>query len=111
MFTSNRYICLRMVEGTGVAIYKHDGPRGPGDGIPARYDLFPHPGGFGWGYPGSGPQSLAWALAAKLFPELPKEELALRKDSVLQYLSSLAEDDPHDVPVDALLAHVASRHP
>ncbi|GAB3742223.1 hypothetical protein GCM10028794_28500 [Silanimonas algicola] len=110
MLTANRYICLRMVEGTGVAIYKHDGPRGPGDGIPARYDLFPHPGGFAWGYAGSGPQSLAWALAARFFPELPKDELALRKDSLLQFISSLSEDDSHDVPVDTLLAHVASRH-
>lgn len=44
---------LRIVEGAGVALYRHRGD-GAAELVPTRMDLFEYPGGFGCGYGGSG---------------------------------------------------------
>lgn len=82
-------ILLRIVEGARVALYRHD-PSGPAENIPTRYDLFRYDGGYGWGYGGTGANSLSFALAAKLseLENLDAERIAERARRLLDGLIS-----------------------
>jgi len=69
-------ILLRFCEMAPVCLLKIDSESIP-ELIPARYDLFPHDGGFAWGYEGSGVYSLAYAIISKLQIEIPDLDTAI----------------------------------
>lgn len=80
---------LRILEGAPVALYRHR----QGDTaeiVPTRRDLFQYDGGYAWGYHGSGPQNLSFALVGKLFQDkrLTNSELSDRALMLLEKVIS-----------------------
>ena len=94
-------ILLRIVEGARVALYRHD-PQGHAENIPTRYDLFEYEGGYGWGYLGTGANSLSFAIAGKLadIEEESSGQIADRARRILeQVVSKLDGESEHTLPV------------
>lgn len=80
---------LRFLEGAPVALYRHR-PGQTAELVPTRQDLFNYAGGYAWGYHGSGPQNLSYALAGKLFQNhgLSHVELSTRAMMLLENIIS-----------------------
>lgn len=100
-----REILLRLVEGAGVALYRHR-RNAAAEIVPSRRDLFDYPGGFGWGYSGSGARNLSYAIAAKLseHEHLQGGELHRRAHLVLKHVISspfLKSEREYDLPATA----------
>lgn len=98
-------ILLRHVEGAGVALYRHRRDAAA-EIISTRRDLFDYPGGFGWGYSGSGALNLSYAIAAKLseHESLQGGELHRRAHLVLEQVISspfLESEREYDLPAPA----------
>lgn len=93
-------ILLRLVEGAGVALYRHDDDSGA-ELIPATPHLFPYRGGYTWGYGGSGPRNLSHAISAHLFQDslLTDSDLIERASVILSLISQLPQDKEHDIKV------------
>lgn len=97
-------ILLRIVEGARVALYRHE-PTNCAENIPTRYDLFRYDGGYGWGYGGSGANSLSFAIAGKIseFENLSNGQIADRARRILEnVVSKLDGDKEHALSVAAL---------
>jgi hypothetical protein len=95
-------ILLRIVEGANVALYRHEEDR-VAEIVPTRVDLYKYPGGFGWGYGGSGAVNLSHAIAGKIFEydHLEVGELRERAMVILErVIASLDDGTEHDVPVE-----------
>lgn len=80
---------LRILEGAPVALYRHQ-QGNTAEIVPTRRDLFQYDGGYAWGYHGSGPQNLCFALVGKLFDgnRLTKSELSDRALTLLEKVIS-----------------------
>ena len=80
---------LRFLEGAPVALYRHR-PGQTAEIVPTRHDLFNYAGGYSWGYHGSGPQNLSYALAGKIFQNerLSHSELSMRAMMLLENIIS-----------------------
>ena len=97
-------ILLRIVEGACVALHRYEKDR-TAEIVPTRVDLFDYPGGYGWGYGGSGAVNLSHAIAGKVFEHdnLDAGELRERAKVILERVISKPELDngsEHDVPVE-----------
>lgn len=97
-------ILLRIVEDARVALYRHREGQ-PAEIVPTRVDLFDYPGGYGWGYNGSGAVNLSHAIAGKIFADdnLDAGELRDRAKVILDRVISKPELDnsaEHNVPVE-----------
>jgi len=96
-------ILLRIVEGAGVALYRHE-PAGKAEAIPARGDLYNYSGGFGWGGMGPADMNLSCAIVGKLYGlgGHHRKELT-RRARILQeeVLAKLDAKASHDLPVEA----------
>ena len=99
-------ILLRIVEGARVVLYRHD-PKSFAENVPARYDLFRYDGGYGWGYGGTGANSLAFAIAGKIseLENLSNAQIADRARRILEnVVSKLDGDQEHTLSVVSLKA-------
>ena len=97
-------ILLRIVEGARVVLYRHD-PKNRAENVPARYDLFRYDGGYGWGYGGTGANSLSFAIAAKIseLENLSNGQIADRAKRILEkVVSKLDGDQEHTLSVASL---------
>lgn len=96
-------ILLRLVEGAGVALYRH-ADDSSAELIPAAPHLFPYPGGYMWGYSGSGPLNLSHAISARLFQDSPltNSDLIHRATLILTLISKLPQDNEHDIKVSEI---------
>lgn len=97
---------LRIVEGAGVALYRHR-DNTTAEIVPTRMDLFKYPGGFGWGYGGSGATNLSYAIASKLseHENLEADELHRRARLVLDHVISdpaLDVDSEYNLSAEAI---------
>lgn len=94
-------ILLRVVEGAGVALYRHN-PDSSAELLPTRRDLFQYEGGYTWGYKGTGVRNLAYAIAGRIyeFDQLNKEQLSGKAYLIVErVLSGLQKDTPADLDV------------
>jgi hypothetical protein len=66
IFKAMSHIFLRIVEDTGVALYR-DGEDGTAEIVPTRQGLYRYSDGYALGYSGSGPQNLSHAIVGKVF--------------------------------------------
>lgn len=97
---------LRFCEGAAVLLYRHE-PHAQAENVPTRVDLFEYPGGYAWGYGGSGPNALSHAIAGKLFELVPlsRNELAERASVILKMVVSHLEGaTEHTIPLSRLAA-------
>lgn len=80
---------LRFLEGAPVALYRHR-KGNTAEIVPTRRDLFDYVGGFAWGYHGSGPTNLSFALAGKILENqsLPPGEISTRARALLDKVIS-----------------------
>lgn len=97
-------ILLRIVEGAAVALHRPTDESSAELLIP-RPDLFQYSGGYGWGYGGSGPQNLSYAIVGKVFENeyLDKSALSDKAMQLLEKLvSGLSGDSEYDFPVSVI---------
>lgn len=97
---------LRILEGAPVALYRHQ-QGNTAEIVPTRRDLFQYDGGYAWGYHGSGPQNLCFALVGKLFQgkRLTKSELSDRALTLLEkVISRLDNAKEYELKAKDLLA-------
>lgn len=97
-------ILLRIVDGARVVLYRHD-PKNHAENVPTRYDLFRYEGGYGWGYSGSGANSLSFAIAGKIseHENLTNSQIADRARRILDgVVSKLDGEKEHTLLVAPL---------
>lgn len=84
---------LRIMEGAPLALYRHR-PGETAEIVPTRQDLFNYAGGYAWGYHGSGPQNLSYAIVGKLFQNdgLSHSELCMCAMTLLENVISRLDD-------------------
>ncbi|APP87381.1 hypothetical protein ABQZ99_021115 (plasmid) [Xanthomonas hortorum pv. vitians] len=97
-------ILLRIVEGAGVALYRHDASSGA-ELLPSRRDLFDYEGGYAWGYGGTGPLNLSHAIAGRIFLNDIKDanELSRRARIILdKVIIQLDGDTEHNISLASI---------
>jgi hypothetical protein len=100
----NASILLRVLEGAGVALYRHSAGTAA-ELLPTRRDLFQYQGGYAWGYEGAGATNLAHAIAGRIyeFDGLDAAELTLRANRIVEVLlARLNRDSPADLKVSEI---------
>jgi hypothetical protein len=100
----NASILLRILEGAGVALYRHSAGTAA-ELLPTRRDLFQYQGGYAWGYEGAGATNLAHAIAGRIyeFDGLEAAEMTLRANRIVEVLlARLNRDSPADLKVSEI---------
>ncbi len=100
----NASILLRILEGAGVALYRHSQGTAA-ELLPTRRDLFQYQGGYAWGYEGAGASNLAHAIAGRIyeFDGIEPAEMTVRANRIVQVLlARLNRDSPADLKVSEI---------
>ncbi len=95
---------LRFLEGAPVALYRHCNDN-TAEIVPTRRDLYEYVGGFAWGYHGSGPTNLSFALAGKILENqsLSSSEISNRARALLdKVISRLDEAKEYELRAEDL---------
>lgn len=106
----NASILLRILEGAGVALYRHSEGTAA-ELLPVRRDLFQYQGGYAWGYEGAGATNLAHAIAGRIyeFDGLEVAEVTARANKIVEVLlARLNRDSPADLKVSDIKRLVAA---
>jgi hypothetical protein len=97
----NASILLRVIEGAGVALYRHSQGTAA-EVLSTRGDLFKYKGGYAWGYEGAGATNLAHAIAGRIyeFDGIDADEMSVRAHKIVEVLlARLNRDSPADLNV------------
>ncbi len=106
-------ILLRFVEGAAVALCQSEentlcrGENNSVELLPTRYDLYPYHGGIAWGYTGSGPTNLAYAIAARIFEYEANPDFDSYSSKIKEnLLATLDQDKEYDLTSEMIRSSV-----